>query len=263
MLQQKISSSRIRMLLLLIICISATLALFSVFGKIIKNNFIFTVNRTEQKPIIVTNKIEYFPGEEVKFLLFNNLSKGIWYVSGELNCSEDSYKVYKLSNNVWQEILIHPPVCFGDENDRELVHTVLLSKNFIDIEWNQNYWDIALENYNIQAGTYVISMRYREQNGVNIYDNTVYSNAFIIKEKTVETSKDFYSCDQDSDCVSVKADCCGCTAGGKAIALNKAHQNGWLENLGCKDTMCPAVMSNDSSCINKEPKCENNKCKLK
>lgn len=82
----------------------------------------------------------------------------------------------------------------------------------------------------------------------------------FLKEKT---AIDFYSCIQNSDCVSIKADCCGCAAGGKATSVNKAYQSEWLDNLDCKDIMCPAVMSGDPSCISKEPKCENNKCALK
>ncbi len=78
-------------------------------------------------------------------------------------------------------------------------------------------------------------------------------------QKTCETEIDYYSCDVDSDCVSVKEDCCGCNAGGKAISINKKYQSEWNNGLNCAGIMCPAVMSNDPTCSSK-PKCENNKC---
>lgn len=72
---------------------------------------------------------------------------------------------------------------------------------------------------------------------------------------------DIFSCKSDSDCVSVKADCCGCTAGGAAIAINKEHKKKWLNDLGCETIFCPAVISDDPSCIGK-PECVNNKCAI-
>ncbi len=75
---------------------------------------------------------------------------------------------------------------------------------------------------------------------------------------------DFYSCSEDSDCLSVKGDCCGCTAGGIAAAINKKFKNQWKNNCNATEPiMCPAVMSDDPSCINKEPRCAGNKCVLK
>lgn len=82
-------------------------------------------------------------------------------------------------------------------------------------------------------------------------------------QKTCEKSADFYSCSQDSDCISVKAGCCGCTAGGRAVAINKSYKNSWRGN--CKEempVMCPMVMSDDPSCF-AEPRCVKNKCVLK
>lgn len=77
-----------------------------------------------------------------------------------------------------------------------------------------------------------------------------------------ETKMDFYSCDIDADCVPVRADCCGCNAGGKATAINKKYILEW--NSGCNQAepvMCPAVMSSDLSCFG-VPKCANNKCEI-
>ncbi len=72
---------------------------------------------------------------------------------------------------------------------------------------------------------------------------------------------DFYSCSQDSDCIKVKNDCCGCNAGGSATAINKNFKTQWKGNCNEIGIACPAVMSNDPSCF-AEPKCENNKCVL-
>ena len=69
-----------------------------------------------------------------------------------------------------------------------------------------------------------------------------------------KTELDFYSCNQNSDCISVKKDCCGCTAGGSAIAINKKLEDEWNEKLDCEEIGCPAVMSDDPSCF-QEPKC--------
>ncbi len=76
---------------------------------------------------------------------------------------------------------------------------------------------------------------------------------------------DFYTCADDSDCISVDADCCGCTAGGKATAINKNLKDQWKNKLSidCKDIACSAVMSGDPSCISKEPRCTDNRCVLK
>ncbi len=80
-------------------------------------------------------------------------------------------------------------------------------------------------------------------------------------QKVCEGKIDFYSCNQDSDCIKVKADCCGCTAGGSATAINKTFKNQWKNNCNEIDIDCPTVMSNDPSCF-KEPKCVENKCVL-
>lgn len=81
-------------------------------------------------------------------------------------------------------------------------------------------------------------------------------------QSVCETKTDFYSCSADSDCVPVRADCCGCNAGGKATAINSKFIFEW--NDKCKKTepvMCPAVMSNDPSCFG-TVKCVNNICEM-
>jgi len=77
-----------------------------------------------------------------------------------------------------------------------------------------------------------------------------------------ERKTDYYSCSADSDCVAVRADCCGCNAGGKAMAINNRYIFDW--NGKCKTSepvMCPAVMSDDPSCFG-APKCVNSRCEI-
>jgi hypothetical protein len=71
------------------------------------------------------------------------------------------------------------------------------------------------------------------------------------------------ACTTDADCVLVKADCCGCTAGGKASAIPRAEQARYEAALAgrCGDTMCVQVMSNDPSCSAK-PRCASGSCGL-
>ena len=70
-------------------------------------------------------------------------------------------------------------------------------------------------------------------------------------------------CRRDDECTKVKADCCGCTAGGQAAAVNKEYVASWTNTLNqkCREIACPAVMSNHWTCM-VEPKCVKNKCSL-
>ncbi len=70
-------------------------------------------------------------------------------------------------------------------------------------------------------------------------------------------------CRGDDECTKVKADCCGCSAGGQAAVINKEHVAHWTNTLEqkCKEIMCPQVISNDWSC-QVGPKCVENKCTL-
>ncbi len=61
---------------------------------------------------------------------------------------------------------------------------------------------------------------------------------------------DIKQCTTDSQCITVASSCCGCTAGGKNMAINKSEHAQWLKDRAsnCKDTICPAVISQDESC---------------
>ena len=84
---------------------------------------------------------------------------------------------------------------------------------------------------------------------------------FYIRKEGLENQ--IYNCKKDSDCISIKAGCCSCTAGGKNTAINKNYKNYWNDKLSnaCINSACPMVLSNDWTCF-AEPKCVNEKCKL-
>jgi hypothetical protein len=72
-----------------------------------------------------------------------------------------------------------------------------------------------------------------------------------------------FQCKKESDCVVVKADCCGCFQGGKAKAITKIFKNEYNQKLdaNCKDTICMQVISRDQSCI-KKAACYEERCVL-
>lgn len=74
--------------------------------------------------------------------------------------------------------------------------------------------------------------------------------------------ENFYSCDQDSDCIKVDGDCYGCSTGGAATAINKNFETEWRYYLDCKEMVCSQKTSNHPSC-SKGPKCVDGKCVLK
>ncbi len=74
-------------------------------------------------------------------------------------------------------------------------------------------------------------------------------------------TQSFFQCSQNSDCIMVNADRCGCNGGGKATAINRRYVQEW-NNQFPKGVMCLAVMSNDKSCIGTIPQCINNQCQL-
>ncbi len=77
---------------------------------------------------------------------------------------------------------------------------------------------------------------------------------------TSTTSANFYQCTADTDCVSIRADNCGCQAGGKATAINKQYVSQWEEAHPVRN--CVAEVSADPTCLGVIPKCSENQCKL-
>src|SRR5690348_7867587 len=70
----------------------------------------------------------------------------------------------------------------------------------------------------------------------------------------------FFACTEDSDCVLVKGNACGCTAGGTAAAVNVHYQTEWLSQFSL-NTICPQIISHDPTCF-QTPHCIQNRCTL-
>ncbi len=68
------------------------------------------------------------------------------------------------------------------------------------------------------------------------------------------------SCEADSECVEVPADCCGCALGGVDTAVPSWEVDGFLGGFGCDDEPdCPGVDVCDSSLV---PRCIGGDCQL-
>jgi hypothetical protein len=70
------------------------------------------------------------------------------------------------------------------------------------------------------------------------------------------------SCTTTDDCELVEA-CCGCTAGGKKIAIRKDAVAGYTASREqrCGDVMCPQVISTDPSCDSEAVCGSGNRCR--
>ena len=78
----------------------------------------------------------------------------------------------------------------------------------------------------------------------NSHNITNYDNYIVYNDDFAK------GCRQDSDCIKVSADACGCTQGGKARAILKTKQSAYSTVLSAKqaDVACAQVISNDPSC---------------
>ncbi|MEW5852987.1 MAG: hypothetical protein AB2A00_29660 [Myxococcota bacterium] len=70
-------------------------------------------------------------------------------------------------------------------------------------------------------------------------------------------------CKQDTDCVHVPADCCGCRAGGTdmAVAVTALKEAAAARDAQCKDFLCAQIISQHISC-SATAKCVEGKCTL-
>lgn len=70
------------------------------------------------------------------------------------------------------------------------------------------------------------------------------------------------ACSTADDCTLVEA-CCGCSAGGKRVAIRKdaVAEYDATRPKRCGDSVCTAVMSQHSSC-NAEAGCDAGRCKV-
>lgn len=100
---------------------------------------------------------------------------------------------------------------------------------------------------------------------INTTITTVYYNRIIRQEEQKESlsEEEIYICEEDRECISVSAGCCGCSSGGQATTINEDYLDYWNNKLAedCQEIGCIAVMSNHWTCF-AEPKCVNNKCEL-
>lgn len=71
-------------------------------------------------------------------------------------------------------------------------------------------------------------------------------------------------CKVDSDCTLVPADCCGCEGGGKqkAILVRDKARDQKARRARCAETLCSAVVSQDSSCAVTVAVCKEGQCAL-
>lgn len=83
-----------------------------------------------------------------------------------------------------------------------------------------------------------------------------------IEKPLIEIPKEEY-CEQNNDCMKVKGDCCGCTAGGTATTINKNYYTQYVEDLKkrCGGIGCAEIMSWDITCFTK-PVCLSNRCEF-
>jgi hypothetical protein len=80
--------------------------------------------------------------------------------------------------------------------------------------------------------------------------------------KLPPSAADLDACTLADECTLVDA-CCGCSAGGKKVALrkDKVAEYDATRASRCGDSMCPQVISTHSSC-HAEAVCENDHCKV-
>ena len=71
-------------------------------------------------------------------------------------------------------------------------------------------------------------------------------------------------CHLDSDCALVPDGCCGCNEGGKQRAIPAAARDTYerKRKTACRNSACPALMSEDASCVSPHAVCKEGKCGL-
>lgn len=74
----------------------------------------------------------------------------------------------------------------------------------------------------------------------------------------------YYFCSEDSDCIFVKSDCCGCANHGQCESINKKYKEKWDEELSkkCLDFYSCLTQPNPKY-MNKKPQCFFGKCVIR
>jgi hypothetical protein len=75
---------------------------------------------------------------------------------------------------------------------------------------------------------------------------------------------DFSTCSTNEDCLTIKAECCGCKQGGKQKAINKSASQAMLASMeqACTGTICMQMISTDATC-SKVAACVEGECVLR
>jgi hypothetical protein len=71
-------------------------------------------------------------------------------------------------------------------------------------------------------------------------------------------------CKADAECVLVPDGCCGCNEGGKQRAVPAKARDGYEKKRKalCRQTLCPALMSEDTTCVSGHAVCKAGVCGL-
>ncbi len=147
--------------------------------------------------VIATDKMEYEIGEEVKITIENN--------SNEQKMSYPSYVIEMFENNIWTHIKqIRRPCVMVYE---EIGFITIKSGDKLEYEWNQEETECSepvdqfsskMISNQVSAGKYRVSSRIF---GSRLLDgNIIYSNEFIIKEKSVVDARCVEKSQLLSDC---------------------------------------------------------------
>lgn len=91
---------------------------------------------------------------------------------------------------------------------------------------------------------------------------TLYLFAVLATPRAVPTPKE-QQCRVDADCAVTALDCCGCTAGGAGVPINRRALPAFARRqaTSCSATVCPAVLSTHASCES-TPRCVARRCQL-
>jgi hypothetical protein len=228
---------------------------------IYSKEFAIREKKEKQGVSISTDKTEYGQEEIVKIIFKNGLNRSIWY-NKRLSCSEPFWWVERLKGREWERVSVLSTWCLWYAPQHEA--TELGVGQEISAKWDLKVYDFQLDKRKFaQAGIYRIGAGYGfEKEGIGNFaqvknGKTIYSDEFIIKEKT----KNEKSCNRDDDCMLVDINCCGCAAGGSKTCINKSFQQEWYQKLSCSsDTNmhCPEEYNCDF--IFTECRCIDNNC---
>jgi hypothetical protein len=124
--------------------------------------------------------------------------------------------------------------------------------------------NVLVNNRIVEATVTNLTAEARSLRRAQVVKSTSKTTTTTVPGPIVVANASKTSCQADSDCMLTQADCCGCTSGGKNIAIAKAYDATWNGELSanCKNVACVQVISQDPSCTS-QAVCDNNNCALK